>query len=316
MNSGVGWLWLQKYQPGEAVVGRQTAVIVFAAINLLVILLFPPFENYASMTRLSGTYFDGFYFVFGDKWQRRFYVPLLYLEILWALVNSALQITVGVSQSAIIRMSALTARKNFHIQLLNSRSQLMNYAAIYARRSGNTLYMGDLGSTADGVRPSKPRMYRQTAGSYASLGFGTFSAVSNTSHRLTFSVLGNSHQLWAEGVLQVSATDATVANDINGNFSLNAYGQNAVGTIRFDDVVVCSARSVSINGLPNGHKLRIVNVVSLSAMNGGAVSVDVLAAQLPMAQIEILDGANVVVKRYSPTDGVWGGDVYTLNPVQ
>ena len=89
LNSSAGWLWLQKYKPGEPVVGRQTAVIVFAAINLLVILLFPPFENYASMTRLSGTYFDGFYFVFGDKWQRRFYVPLLYLEILWALVNSA-----------------------------------------------------------------------------------------------------------------------------------------------------------------------------------------------------------------------------------
>ena len=54
----------------------------------MAILLFPPFENYASMSRLSGTYFDGFYFVFGDKWQRRFYVPLLYIEILWALINS------------------------------------------------------------------------------------------------------------------------------------------------------------------------------------------------------------------------------------
>ena len=39
---------------------------------------------------MSGTWFDGFYFVFGDKWHRRFYVPLLYFEVLWVLINSAL----------------------------------------------------------------------------------------------------------------------------------------------------------------------------------------------------------------------------------
>ena len=54
------------------------------------ILLFPPFENYGSATKLAGTWFDGFYFVFGDKWQRRFCLPLLYFEVLWVLINSAL----------------------------------------------------------------------------------------------------------------------------------------------------------------------------------------------------------------------------------
>jgi len=58
-------------------------------LNLALVLLFPPLENYASMTRVSGTWFDGFYFVFGDKWQRRFYLPLLYIEILWVLINGA-----------------------------------------------------------------------------------------------------------------------------------------------------------------------------------------------------------------------------------
>ena len=90
LNASAGWLLLQDFKPQRALMSRRTAVMVFAAVNLLLIALFPPFENYASMTRLSGTYFDGFYFVFGDKWHRRFHVPLLYLEILWVLINSAL----------------------------------------------------------------------------------------------------------------------------------------------------------------------------------------------------------------------------------
>lgn len=89
LNAGIAWLWLRNPRPAASFLGGRNAVLIFAVANLLVILLFPPFENYASMSRLSGTYFDGFYFVFGDKWQRRFYVPLLFLEILWALINSA-----------------------------------------------------------------------------------------------------------------------------------------------------------------------------------------------------------------------------------
>ena len=54
-----------------------------------VVLLLPPFENYVSTTRISGTWFDGFYFALGDKLQRRFYVPLLYIEVLWVLINGA-----------------------------------------------------------------------------------------------------------------------------------------------------------------------------------------------------------------------------------
>ena len=90
INAAFAWLMLRKEQPGQSMMSRRAAVLVFAVVNLAVMLLFPPFENYASMTRMSGTWFDGFYFVFGDKWHRRFYVPLLYIEVLWVLVNAAL----------------------------------------------------------------------------------------------------------------------------------------------------------------------------------------------------------------------------------
>ena len=58
-------------------------------MTLARVLLFPPFENHASTTRMSGTWFDGFHFTFGDKLHRRFYLPPLYLEVLWVPINGA-----------------------------------------------------------------------------------------------------------------------------------------------------------------------------------------------------------------------------------
>ena len=82
--------------PGRGTGGRswnrRTVVILFAIANLALVFLFPPFENYGSTLRAGGTYFDGFYFLFGDKWQRHFHVPLLYLEVVWVLINAALPV--------------------------------------------------------------------------------------------------------------------------------------------------------------------------------------------------------------------------------
>lgn len=89
-NAAVAWLLLRRHGPDSTPGIRRTGVIAFLAINLVLIFLFPPFENYASTTRLTGTYFDGFHFIFGDKWQRRFYVPLLYMEVLWVTINAGI----------------------------------------------------------------------------------------------------------------------------------------------------------------------------------------------------------------------------------
>ncbi len=88
LNAALGWLLLRSDRSGSLLSAR-SGVLVAAVINLAVILLLPPFENYASVLRISGTYFDGFYPVLGDKWKRNFYVPLLYLEVFWLLVNAA-----------------------------------------------------------------------------------------------------------------------------------------------------------------------------------------------------------------------------------
>lgn len=88
-NAAVGWLLLRRYDATSAGCSRRTGLLILVAANFLLIWLFPPFENYASTSRPAGTHFDSFYFIFGDKWQRRFYVPLLYMEVLWVLINGA-----------------------------------------------------------------------------------------------------------------------------------------------------------------------------------------------------------------------------------
>ncbi|MGP1609484.1 MAG: hypothetical protein ACTS5G_02170, partial [Burkholderiales bacterium] len=60
----------------------------FLAINLAVICLFPPFEPYQSLIRSTGSTFDSFYFIFGDRSQRPIYVPLLYLECMVVVINA------------------------------------------------------------------------------------------------------------------------------------------------------------------------------------------------------------------------------------
>lgn len=90
LNACAGWLLLRNPGTGTRVMSRRSAVMVFGAVNLALIILFPPFENYASSARFSGTHFDSFYFLFGDKWNRHIYLPLLYLEVLVVLINTSL----------------------------------------------------------------------------------------------------------------------------------------------------------------------------------------------------------------------------------
>ncbi|MFA7291355.1 MAG: hypothetical protein WC023_03800 [Rhodocyclaceae bacterium] len=60
----------------------------FVALNLTLVFLFPPFEPYQSLQKNPGSTFDSFYFVFGDRSKRPFYIPLLQLEVMWVMINA------------------------------------------------------------------------------------------------------------------------------------------------------------------------------------------------------------------------------------
>ncbi|MCK9381178.1 MAG: hypothetical protein M0P95_08930 [Sulfuritalea sp.] len=69
---------------------QQRAVLALVAINLVVILLFPPFEFFSAITKAVLPTFEGFYFLFGDNSQRQLVTPILYIEVTLVLINGAL----------------------------------------------------------------------------------------------------------------------------------------------------------------------------------------------------------------------------------
>lgn len=94
VNAAIAWLLLRT--PGNAAQRRmsgnyrQRMVLGLVAVNLVLMLLFPPFENIAAMTKAALPTFEGFHFVFGDNSQRHLVAPILYIEVFLALANGAL----------------------------------------------------------------------------------------------------------------------------------------------------------------------------------------------------------------------------------
>jgi hypothetical protein len=70
---------------------RKAAMILIAA-NLVGVLLFPPFEYISNMTRAVIPTFEGFYFIFSHPPYRVIVTPILYLEVIFVLINGGLML--------------------------------------------------------------------------------------------------------------------------------------------------------------------------------------------------------------------------------
>lgn len=93
-NAGIATLLLRssptvagKRSGGNA---RQRAVLGLVAINLIVAVLFPPFENFSAITKAALPTFEGFHFVFGDNPMRLIVTSVLYIEVALIIINGAL----------------------------------------------------------------------------------------------------------------------------------------------------------------------------------------------------------------------------------
>jgi hypothetical protein len=68
----------------------QRVILIVVAVNLILVMLFPPFENVSKVTKAVLPSFDGFYFVSGDNSHRFIVTPILWLEVIFIVVNGAL----------------------------------------------------------------------------------------------------------------------------------------------------------------------------------------------------------------------------------
>lgn len=71
-------------------ISLQNATLIFVALNLVVILLFPPFESVYAMTNAALPTFEGFYFIFARQANHVVVTTILYLEVFLVLINGGL----------------------------------------------------------------------------------------------------------------------------------------------------------------------------------------------------------------------------------
>lgn len=92
INAGIALLLLR--QPSQGAPKRrlsfQNAVLIFTGANLVLALLFPPFESVFALTSATLPTFEGFYFLFFQKPNHVIVMPLLYMEMVFILVNGSL----------------------------------------------------------------------------------------------------------------------------------------------------------------------------------------------------------------------------------
>lgn len=89
-NVGIAWLLLGGGRRASARVGLQTATLLFVALNLVLILLFPPFQFVHAVTGAALPSFDGFYFIFAANPNLTLVSPILYIEVFFVLINGGL----------------------------------------------------------------------------------------------------------------------------------------------------------------------------------------------------------------------------------
>lgn len=91
INTGVAWL-LFRDRPASAGRGVSYAnvALIFVAVNLVLVLLFPPFESVFDLTNPALPSFEGFYPIFLQRPNHTIAITVLYLEVIFLLVNGAL----------------------------------------------------------------------------------------------------------------------------------------------------------------------------------------------------------------------------------
>lgn len=88
----------------ETSIAPRHIVMGIAFLNIVVVLLFPPFEAFPWAGRLTSGSFDGFYFAFGDKSKRSIFLPMLTLELIYVLINAcAFWLAMGIRERAPVR---------------------------------------------------------------------------------------------------------------------------------------------------------------------------------------------------------------------
>jgi len=91
VNVALAWVLLQgtPQQPSRPRFRWQSVLQWMVIANLLLVLIFPPFETQSLEARMGERAFEGFRFVLSRSVQRGIFLPLLFMELLLLALNAA-----------------------------------------------------------------------------------------------------------------------------------------------------------------------------------------------------------------------------------
>lgn len=94
INLGVMWMLTEQDARRKAnnKFNFRKAAMILIICNLLGALMFPPFEYISNMTNALIPTFEGFYFIFSHPPYRVIVTPVLYLEVIFILINGGLML--------------------------------------------------------------------------------------------------------------------------------------------------------------------------------------------------------------------------------
>ena len=90
INAAIAWVLLSARARLRRRLDRQNLVLLGVALNLLLALLFPPFQDHYTGSKALLPSFDGFYFVFGDNSARVMVAAMLWFEVIFILINGVI----------------------------------------------------------------------------------------------------------------------------------------------------------------------------------------------------------------------------------
>lgn len=135
--------------------------------------------------------------------------------------------------------------------------------------------------------------------------------------RLSFAALGSDAWGYDFDTLESYALSGLT---VDGTFAgWVKHGGSGGASRRISDYYRMTSRYLTVSGLPSGAVVRILDALdaelATAGESGGGASVDLLQVEFPRPRkVQVLDSLGAPIGAIEPSDGVWGGDVYSMLP--